>query len=544
MNVIDKLLDNGEKFATRSVLRGGAGVGKSCVMLNAVYKARERGWLVLYISRAKELTNSQKSMIAFVKVFFIEQMSVSKELLKTIADRDIEARNALEILEDFYKTLPQKIADIIAIFERYVDAFRLIRCIPILIAIDQWNPFIERSTNLPYNNSIGKLFGTFSEFKMSRGVYLIAVSSSLVKMHFSDGDQVSTISLGALTDEQLRALVQDIVKLHSLEIDLTPEFFDVVKKATGGIVRLVAWLFSVWNLKRWQPATVTSRTDLVPKNVMNKFNSESTSYYRARVTSLLNRSQERLNDYQCAAWLMSGGRIPLESSDGFQEVGLLDENHQVLCCQARNAILTELRNQSKDAIKILASIPGSRWVAHELAFWATFSPRGACIRVPVNGPTGKFAMEVDLHFSRARYQVKIPSNLEDIGTNLLSKGDFLILAPGHATLDFVGFTVDGLLVLGQVSMEKYTGTGGHAHSKLFERKKFGTRDYHIVDFYLQCVGLPRLERADKLPDHVIHLYVTTSGSYLQADSPRNDPVFVIDRKVLEKYFRYPEELLK
>lgn len=139
-------------------------------------------------------------------------------------------------------------------------------------------------------------------------------------------------------------------------------------------------------------------------------------------------------------------------------------------------------------------------------------------------------------------QAKIPSKIDDSKNNKFDYGDLLILAKGHPTLDFVGYTMRGQLVLGQLSTEKYKGRKDIAH--VFERKwdKVGC---NIADFYLECVNLASIKRGEhRTPIHVTFLYVTTSRSFLTTGADGcYDPVSIVDGDALKLYFKYPQQLL-
>ncbi|RUS14131.1 LOW QUALITY PROTEIN: hypothetical protein BC938DRAFT_477522, partial [Jimgerdemannia flammicorona] len=318
MEKIESLLEAGGRCGTRSVLHGGAGVGKSCVMLNAVYTARMQGWVVLYIPQAKKLM-AMASTVSYLEFIFRAQLSVSKPALQNIAEEDVKAKHALNVLDSINNAKSWNGGDLLNQFKSYLNALSGIQRIPIHIAIDQWNAFIEKSTNAQYNNDLAELFGNFSQLPISRGVYLVAVSSSLVQMNFWDGDSQLITHIHALTDEQMRVLVADLVYQHSLKIDLTSELFEVVKKETGYITRLVCWLFDIWKETKLESTTVGSPTVIVPKNVMFEFINESTLYYKMRVRSLLQRSLNPLRDYKFALWLLSGSRVTDTSSEGFRD---------------------------------------------------------------------------------------------------------------------------------------------------------------------------------------------------------------------------------
>ena len=119
----------------------------------------------------------------------------------------------------------------------------------------------------------------------------------------------------------------------------------------------------------------------------------------------------------------------------------------------------------------------------------------------------------------------------------------MILAPNHPTLDFVGFTLNKKLILGQLSMIKYMGGDQHAHNNLFERKFKKELRMNTLEFYANCAGLD-IPKNKTLPNNIIHLYVTTSQSYLTKNvAGHKDPVYVVDGNELKRCDIYPEELL-
>lgn len=89
--------------------------------------------------------------------------------------------------------------------------------IPVLIAIDQWNEF-EKPDNSIVDHPIAKFFGSFNEFHLRRGVYLVAASSFFTKMTYSDENTQMTISVPMLTDREMEILIKELVSRYSLGI--------------------------------------------------------------------------------------------------------------------------------------------------------------------------------------------------------------------------------------------------------------------------------------------------------------------------------------
>jgi hypothetical protein len=153
---------------------------------------------------------------------------------------------------------------------------------------------------------------------------------------------------------------------------------------------------------------------------------------------------------------------------------------------------------------------------------------------------GNVVDQIALEFVHVRHQECIPQNEEDKTENKLQNGDLLILALGHEALDFVGLTMNSILILGQISLMKYDGVN-HNLWKLFQ-KKIGCLS--IMDFYRECAGKLALpEETNSFAQDTKYVYVTTSTEYLtKRANAAKDPAFIIDGEALANLFDYPHEL--
>ncbi|KAL1919225.1 mitochondrial 37S ribosomal mS29 domain-containing protein [Calcarisporiella thermophila] len=469
MSEIEDLLDIAENRQIKNAIRGPAGTGKSCLMLYAVFQARKRGWLVMYIPQAKRLMDKEHT-ISTIWDIFDTQLRMSKNRLKDAADVDRGAKGAFKLLEKFELNEPTTEEDCISLFLLYVNYLRRIRSIPVLIAIDQWNAFIEKASNNISDHPIARHFGSFSNFS----VYILP-------RRRQRGQGSETVASG-----------------------------------------------------------------LIPEKVLETLDFELREYYAGRIQSLLARHVDdltRISELQFIARIIVGEVVSFNlRGKRFEAAGLISNDGTIVCRQAREAILSVFNVQRRQLIRDLASFPQTSWYSHEVAFFSAFQPYGKSAILPVKSPMGNpLPEEVALKFRRVRQQEHTPKVEVDIACNKLELGDLLILSIGHITLDFVGLTFDELLILGQISLEKYDGLR-HNFWNLFE-KKIG--DLSMVNFYRRCAGKPLLNQEQKsLPQDTIYLYITTSTKYASRRSKAaNDPVLIVDGMVLANMFSYPRELI-
>ena len=92
--------------------------------------------------------------------------------------------------------------------------------VPVLIAIDQWNAFIDKNTNDVASHPIARLFGRFSRFTVKNGLYLIAVSSSLIHMSFDDGDEQFSRFTETLESNDIEHLVAYLGDFYGIKIGM------------------------------------------------------------------------------------------------------------------------------------------------------------------------------------------------------------------------------------------------------------------------------------------------------------------------------------
>ncbi|KAL1916624.1 uncharacterized protein VTP21DRAFT_5328 [Calcarisporiella thermophila] len=126
MSKMERLLDIAEKRQMKNAIRGPAGTGKTCLMLYAVYKARKRDWLVLYIPKAKRLMSDEEIVIAIWDIFD-HQLKMSKNQLKELANADRGAKGAFDLLENFEHNESANEKECIDLFLLYVNFLRRIK---------------------------------------------------------------------------------------------------------------------------------------------------------------------------------------------------------------------------------------------------------------------------------------------------------------------------------------------------------------------------------------------------------------------------------
>ncbi|KAL1919967.1 uncharacterized protein VTP21DRAFT_1113 [Calcarisporiella thermophila] len=368
-------------------------------------------------------------------------------------------------------------------------------------------------------------------------------------MAFSDGDDRLTTVTTKLNDKDLHFLIQYLLEVYNMDIDITPDLIEQIKKETGNIARNVCRLFELWcpfEQKDENQTEELASTNLLPNAVLATFNFDLRQYYAARIQSLLARHVDdltRISELQFIARLIVGGIVSFNfCGNGFEAAGLISNDGKIVCRQAKEAILSVFNLQRPQLISELASFPQTSWYALEVAFLSAFQPFGKSVIVPVKDSMGNpLKTEVALEFLCVRQQERLPKAEIEITSNKLKNGDLLILSVGHTTLDFVGVNLEGLLILGQISQTKYDGLT-HCFWDLFD-KKIG--DLSMINFYRSCAGKPLLCQSQRtLPQDTIYLYVTSSTKFLSKQSQAaDDPVVVVDGTVLTSKFAYPRELI-
>jgi hypothetical protein len=96
---------------------------------------------------------------------------------------------------------------------------------------------------------------------------------------------------------------------------------------------------------------------------------------------------------------------------------------------------------------------------------------------------GILGENVSFKFDDVIFQSQIPTSLECQAT--LCKRKMLKLCRGHAGLDFVGLTEQGLLILGQLSITNYDGSSHDVNKLLTNRRKLSAEELKSQ----QCWGI-------------------------------------------------------
>jgi hypothetical protein len=137
---------------------------------------------------------------------------------------------------------------------------------------------------------------------------------------------------------------------------------------------------------------------------------------------------------------------------------------------------------------------------------------------------GILGENVSFEFDDVIFQSQIPTSLECQAT--LCKRKMLKLCRGHAGLDFVGLTEQGLLILGQLSITNYDGNSHDVNKLLTNRQKlsaeeqksqkcWGIDELNWAQYYHLCQYPPE-ERAEKskslkfdgkMPKNTLYVYI-------------------------------------
>ncbi|CAG8459575.1 6220_t:CDS:2 [Paraglomus occultum] len=266
-------------------------------------------------------------------VFFDVQMEVTKNILEEVADADYAAKNALGILDKFRKykeDVKEDSNELISLFLKYVKQSK------VLVAIDQWNAFIEESTNEVADHPIAQVFGNFSLFRLNTTV-------------------------NQLNDMELRKL-----------------------------------------------ANAPTQTKDIPENVVREYNKATLKYYKAHVQSIVEclNNEKKVRDLQHAARLIIGGHVPNVVGDGFESTGLVNHKNEMVCEQARNAVIAVFTEQRNHLLKLVASFSQIKWFSLELAFFSYFQPEGATVNVEMRNLILKRNIKkyISLEFQRVLFQ--------------------------------------------------------------------------------------------------------------------------------------------
>jgi hypothetical protein len=475
------------------VIQGPAGAGKSMTLLYACHYARKLGWIVVYVPNLAEFVSKTAIFSKFVVGWMDIQSQTVKPQLERIKEQDTGAQRAYEALRQ-YELLVREITTRrevwIELLTEYMAGLLCVKVMPVLVAVDEWNCLIPHSTDDEKTrrrleeHPASQIFS--SDLLLAapvRGVYMCAVSSALTNARLPEYDLSLAFNISYMNSDVSKRFAQQYAQFMGLNFD--DEGLEKIVALCSGIPALVYRLLGV--VKRAKAAcdkTDSSEVDKIDEKAEQQFKVEGRSFFERYINKLIMRISEK--DHEDLIFIMYS-ILNIETPVNpvmFRAIGVIDSKDKLVSPLVKQVLAKKIVRERPRIFQYLLPIGSPQVNVLETMFFAEWSTGYFHeIDFKTQNAKGNRRENVSFKFDEVIFQSRIPTSLGCQPT--LCKRKMLKLFKGHAGLDFVGLTEQGLLILGQLSITNYDGGSHDVNKLLTDRRKLSAEKLKSQ----QCWGI-------------------------------------------------------